>query len=391
MAKLGDVCEVLNGFAFKSDQYVESGIRIIRIANVQKGYIEDSSPTFYPMDSVEAKKYQLKENDLLMSLTGNVGRVGLLTSNFLPAALNQRVACLRIKDRSILEKVYLFHVLNSDFFEQKCIEFANGVAQKNMSTEWLKEYEIPVPSLDAQRRIAAVLDKVSGLIAKRREQLDKLDELVKARFVEMFGIPGTDKFGWGLIALGTVCCINPKKSEDKRLGIGVRLSFVPMPAVTETGEIDVSAIKTYEEVKTGFTYFAENDVLFAKITPCMENGKGAIAKGLYNGIGFGSTEFHVLRPVSGKTNPYWIYALTMFPQFRVDAENSMTGSAGQRRVPASFLEDYRVAVPPINLQEEFAAFVKETDKSKLTIQQSLDKLEVLKKALMQGYFKQKGF
>ena len=81
----------------------------------------------------------------------------------------------------------------------------------------------------------------------------------------------------------------------------------------------------------------------------------------------------------------------MFPQFRVDAENSMTGSAGQRRVPASFLEDYRVAVPPINLQEEFAAFVKETDKSKLTIQQSLDKLEVLKKALMQGYFKQKGF
>lgn len=255
----------------------------------------------------------------------------------------------------------------------------------------LKTYNFPLPLLDEQRRIAAVLDKVSGLIAKRRDQLDKLDELVKARFVEMFGIPGTDKFGWGLIALGTVCCINPKKSEDKRLGIGVRLSFVPMPAVTETGEIDVSAIKTYEEVKTGFTYFAENDVLFAKITPCMENGKGAIAKGLYNGIGFGSTEFHVLRPVSGKTNPYWIYALTMFPQFRVDAENSMTGSAGQRRVPASFLEDYRVAVPPINLQEEFAAFVKETDKSKLTIQQSLDKLEVLKKALMQGYFKQKGF
>lgn len=107
MAKLGDVCEVLNGFAFKSDQYVESGIRIIRIANVQKGYIEDSSPTFYPMDSVEAKKYQLKENDLLMSLTGNVGRVGLLTSNFLPAALNQRVACLRIKIDLFLKSILI--------------------------------------------------------------------------------------------------------------------------------------------------------------------------------------------------------------------------------------------------------------------------------------------
>ena len=147
-----------------------------------------------------------------------------------------------------------------------------------MSTEWLKEYEIPVPSLDAQRRIAAVLDKVSGLIAKRREQLDKLDELVKARFVEMFGIPGTDKFGWGLIALGTVCCINPKKARTKGSVSVLDFRLYPMPAVTETGEIDVSAIKTYEEVKTGFTYFAENDVLFAKITPCMENGKGAIAK-----------------------------------------------------------------------------------------------------------------
>lgn len=262
----------------------------------------------------------------------------------------------------------------------------NGATRQKLNQADMKKMEIPLPPLDEQRRIAAVLDKVSGLIAKRREQLDKLDELVKARFVEMFGLPGTDKFGWGLIALGNVCDINPKKSHDKRLGSGVRLSFIPMPAVSETGEIDVSAIKTYDEVKTGFTYFAENDVLFAKITPCMENGKGAIAKGLYNGIGFGSTEFHVLRPVSGKTNPHWIYALTTFPQFRVDAENSMSGSAGQRRVPASFLENYRVAVPPITLQEEFAACGEETHKSKLTIQQSLDKLEVLKKALMQQYF-----
>ena len=159
-----------------------------------------------------------------------------------------------------------------------------------------------------------------------------------------------------------------------------------MPAVSEHGEIDTTSIKEYDEVKTGFTYFAENDVLFAKITPCMENGKGAVARGLYNGIGFGSTEFHVLRPISGKTNPYWIYMLTVFPQFREDAANNMTGSAGQCRVPASFLENYRVAVPPIALQEQFAAFVEQTDKSKLAIQQSLDKLELLIKSLMQEYF-----
>lgn len=318
---------------------------------------------------------------ITVSARGTIGYTSIRNEPFVPIV--RLITVTPIPE--IIDIRYLYYAIKNYNFE------GSGTSIPQLTVPMLKTYNFPLPLLDEQRRIAAVLDKVSGLIAKRRDQLDKLDELVKARFVEMFGIPGTDKFGWGLIALGTVCCINPKKSEDKRLGIGVRLSFVPMPAVTETGEIDVSAIKTYEEVKTGFTYFAENDVLFAKITPCMENGKGAIAKGLYNGIGFGSTEFHVLRPVSGKTNPYWIYALTMFPQFRVDAENSMTGSAGQRRVPASFLEDYRVAVPPINLQEEFAAFVKETDKSKLTIQQSLDKLEVLKKALMQGYFKQKGF
>ena len=84
MARLGDLCNILNGYAFKSEKYVNSGIRIIRIANVQKGYIEDSAPVFYPIDNIEYKKYELEEGDLLLSLTGNVGRVALLQKEFLP-------------------------------------------------------------------------------------------------------------------------------------------------------------------------------------------------------------------------------------------------------------------------------------------------------------------
>lgn len=386
MARLGDICEVLNGYAFKSEKYTSSGVRIIRIANVQKGYIEDTAPAFYPIDTTDIEKYTLYEDDLLISLTGNVGRVALLKKEFLPAALNQRVACLRLKDSAQYDKSFLYCFLNSDYFENKCIQSAKGVAQKNMSTEWLKEYQIPNLSLVEQKEIAAVLNKISELISARTMQLSKMDKFVKSRFIELFGMPGTDAFGWGLVPLGSTCNINPKKSLDSRLVSGAVVSFVPMPAVTEHGKIDATAIKEYDEVKTGFTYFAENDVLFAKITPCMENGKGAVAKGLHNGIGFGSTEFHVLRPISGKTDPYWIYTLTTFSQFRMDAASNMTGSAGQRRVPASFLENYRVSLPPIALQEQFAAFVEQTDKSKLAIQQSLEKLETLKKALMQQYF-----
>lgn len=105
--RIGDVCDILNGYAFKSDRYVKSGIRVIRIANVQKGFIEDNTPVFYSIDSSELEKYMLEENDLLISLTGNVGRVALLQKEMLPAALNQRVACLRLKT-DMVNKFFYF-------------------------------------------------------------------------------------------------------------------------------------------------------------------------------------------------------------------------------------------------------------------------------------------
>ena len=241
----------------------------------------------------------------------------------------------------------------------------NGATRQKLTQAAMRQMVIPYRDMTEQLQIIKKISQIVRSIEKRKEELQLLDQLVKSRFIELFGMPGTDAFGWGLVPLGSTCNINPKKSLDSRLVSGAVVSFVPMPAVTEHGEIDATAIKEYDEVKTGFTYFAENDVLFAKITPCTENGKGAVAKGLHNGIGFGSTEFHVLRPISGKTDPYWIYTLTAFSQFRMDAASNMTGSAGQRRVPASFLENYRVSLPPIALQEQFAAFVEQTDKSKL--------------------------
>ena len=177
----------------------------------------------------------------------------------------------------------------------------------------------------------------------------------------MFGEPLSESY---ITPFSQACFFNPKKSEKKDWTDETIISFIPMPLVSEHGEINTGTLKTYKEVKTGFTYFRENDVLFAKITPCMENGKGAIAQNLKNGIGFGSTEFHVLRPIEGVSNPYWIYYLTAIDSFRIMAEKKMTGSAGQKRVPISFFENMKVNLPPIKLQNEFAKFVKLIDKSK---------------------------
>ena len=353
MKKLTDICDIQYGYAFDSRYFTEDPAYppLVRIRDVKRGYSETYYSGDYPQE------YILTSGDLLIGMDGEFNIARWKSDE---ALLNQRVCKLTARKGTNEEYIRFAMSKALKKIEQKTA----FVTVKHLSAKELNKLQLYVPDLSEQNKIAEILSRLEEIIDARQKELEKLDELIKARFIEMFGMPGADDFGWGLVPLGSVCCINPKKGQDNRLGNGVKVSFVTMPAVTERGDIDATAIKEYDEVKSGFTYFAENDVLFAKITPCMENGKGAVARGLYNGLGFGSTEFHVLRPISGKTNPYWIYTITAFPQFRKDASYNMTGSAGQRRVPASFLENYHIAVPPIKLQEQFADFVKQIDKSK---------------------------
>ena len=264
---------------------------------------------------------------------------------------------------------YLFYALQS-------IEIPN--TGYNRHYKILKNVKIILPNIDIQNEIAEKLDLIVQLIKNKKKQIEKFDQLAKSRFIEMFGRCSEDKFGWGLKTLEDCCVINPQKTTDSRLKPGLEVSFCPMPYISEKGEIKTDDIIIYDKVKSGFTYFAENDVLFAKITPCMENGKGAIARNLKNGIGFGSTEFHVLRPKKEMITPEWLYFLTTFQQFRKDAENNMTGSAGQRRVPANFLKKYRVSVPPKSLQYEFARILQQLDKSKFRMKKCLKLLSYIR-------------
>ena len=281
---------------------------------------------------------------------------------------------LKIKDNTAFNCKYLYYALSN-------AKIPN--TGYNRHFKWLKELRFDIPSIEKQREIADLMDIIVNLENLRKKQLEKLELFVKSRFVELF-LQANESFPKK--KLGECTVINPKKSMDTRLKEDLIVSFVPMASVGEDGSIDTSEKKLYREVKSGFTYFIEGDVLFAKITPCMENGKGAVAINLYNGIGFGSTEFHVIRPLEGFTNPVWLYNLSVSKKFRLEAEANMTGSAGQKRTPASFLQNYEIKLPPIELQNQFADFAEQVDKSKLAIQQSLDELETLKKSLMQQYF-----
>jgi type I restriction enzyme S subunit len=150
--------------------------------------------------------------------------------------------------------------------------------------------------------------------------------------------------------LGDICEINPRLPRDHGLGDDSEVSFVPMAAVNEvSGTIEAATTRRYSEVKKGYTAFADGDVLFAKITPCMENGKAALARSLAGGRGFGSTEFHVLR-ARESVLPEWIYYFVRRESFRREAKRNFTGTAGQQRVPASFLQETRLPVPSLEEQ-----------------------------------------
>lgn len=377
--KIGDVCDVLNGFAFKSENYVGSGIRVIRIANVQKGYIEDTTPAFYPLDSGGLDKYMLENGDLLMSLTGNVGRVAMLEADMLPAALNQRVACLRLKSSKISKK-YLFHILNSDYFEQQCIQSSKGVAQKNMSTEWLKDYEIPLYSPEQQNEIASVLDRVHLIINTQKKQLQKLDELVKARFVEMFGDSTINNKNWERQPLGELCTIvrggSPRPIEQF---LGGDVPWIKIGDATDGDSIYLRSTKEHiiregvkksRLIKVGSLIFANCGVSlgFARIITfdgCIHDGWLAMEN-----IDRKLDKIFLLQALNQMTNHF----------------RAIAPAGTQPNLNTSIMKDYLQIIPPLELQKEYIQFCKSVDKSKVAVQKSLDEAQLLFDSLMQQYF-----
>lgn len=383
MAKLGDICEIINGYSFQSVKYVSSGIRIIRIANVQKGYIEDTTPVFYPLDTKGIEKYILNENDLLISLTGNVGRVALLNKEFLPAALNQRVACLRIKKGILYDIDFLYCFLNSDSFENKCIASSKGVAQKNMSTEWLKEIDIPDLNLNKQKEITIRLNEVDSLIYVRKQQLEKLDELVKSRFIEMFGDPVRNEKNWPLVTLEDVAEIRIGPfgtllhKEDYIIGghALVNPSHIVDGNICIDEKLTVSDEK-YDELSA--YHLSIGDVVLGRRG---EMGRCAVVhdEGLLCGTGS-----MVIRPTE-KMKSYFLKNIISSPAYKKIIEEKAVGVT-MMNLNVPIVSSLTIPLLPLNLQEHFIAFMQQVDKSKFEIKRSLEKLELLKKALMQKYF-----
>ena len=162
---------------------------------------------------------------------------------------------------------------------------------------------------------------------------------------------------WSTVKLADVATLNPTRPRQLlNLDDSHAVTFVPMPAVNQySGEIDGAQTRPFGEVKKGFTYFADGDVIFAKITPCMQNGKSAIASGLVNGLGFGSTEFHVIRPNVDRLLPDWVWYFVRQTSFRDEAMRHFRGAVGQQRVPVDYLGNANIPLPPVPEQRRIVS------------------------------------
>ena len=375
-------------------QFRDTGIKLLNVANILKEGGIDLTKTVRCLskDEIESKysHFLCDEGDLVIASSGiSVDSDGFLRTRgsfikeeHLPLCMNTSTIRFKQKD-GISHLRYLKHWLQSLEFRRQISKEVTGIAQKNFGPSHLKRVMISLPPLSEQKRIADILDKADEIREKRKQSIAKLDDLLQSVFLDMFGevLASKDK-----LPLSSVCEINPSKNEVQHLPLNTNVTFLGMSSLTETGEIQERKIRTIESVKNSFTYFRENDVLFAKITPCMENGKGAIARDLFNGVGFGSTEFHVLRPISS-INSEWLHTFLSLPRIRKLAEGNMTGTAGQRRVPVQFFDRLKIAHPKRNRVTQYAAIYHGISQQKHKARSQAVCLDNLFSSLQQKAFK----
>ncbi|MCM2329686.1 type I restriction enzyme, S subunit [Geopseudomonas sagittaria] len=189
---------------------------------------------------------------------------------------------------------------------------------------------------------------------------------------------------WPTKSLADIAILNPRIPKDRELPDTV--VFLPMAAISEHGEILAQELRPLAEVRKGFTYFARGDVLLAKITPCFENGKAAFLENLQGDVGFGSTEFHVIRPNAEVLDGKYLFYMLWNDKLRHDGELNMTGSAGQRRVPTGFLERYRIPLPPLAVQRHIAKALEQVDRLRRQAQQMETELDRLAQGLFLEMF-----
>ena len=375
MARLEDICSINMGQSPDSSSYNENreGMPFFQ-GNADFGELH---PTVRIWCNAPTKV--AKCGDILISVRAPIGALNIADEE---CCIGRGLAALTVTE-TLCSPKYLWYGLECKVDELN--SKGTGSTFKAINKKILAETEIPLPSLEEQRRIAALLDKVSDLIAKRRAQLDKLDVLVKARFVEMFGDPVLNPYGWDISNLSDLGeCKNGMNFHTDDSGVEIHClgvgDFKDLSIIENTSKLPAISLN---KMPSNDYLLVNGDIVFVR-----SNGNKALV-----GRSVAVYPNDILTTFSGFCIRFRIQNPAILPGYllRVLKTDSMRKKMAGRganiqNLNQKILSELRIPIPELALQEEFELFVKKMDKSKLTIQQSLDKLETLKKSLMQQYF-----
>lgn len=332
MVKLSDICELKRGTAITKKDIVEGNIPVI--AGGQK-------PAYF--------HNEFNRSGETITVAGSGAYAGFINYYNVPIFVSDAFT-IKPLDENICKTKYLYNVLKAK--QDYVYSLQSGMGIPHLYTKDLIDYEIPLPPLEVQEEIVKELDGYQAVIDGAQKVVDNWKPT----------LPINPE--WKKVKLGDVCEINPKKSQVAEIDKSTLVSFVPMECVSERDMLFTpKENRKIGEVYSGYTYFTDNDVLLAKVTPCFENGKSGLARHLTNSIGFGSSEFFVLR-ANETILPEVIYYTIVNNKFIENGKEKMSGTGGLKRVAKDYVENYEFLAPPdIDTQRETVLKIQEEEKA----------------------------
>ena len=389
--KLGDVCDIINGGT--PDTNVPKfwngenlWITPKDMGRLESIYVDDTFRKITDEGLKNSSAKILPPNSIILSSRAPIGHLAINTK---PISTNQ--GCKGLVPKKEVDTLFLYYFLS------KSVDLLNslgtGATFKELSGSKLGTVEIPIPPLHEQQRIVSILDEAFAVIEKAKanaeQNLKNAKELFESYLQAVFENKGED---WEEKKLIDVCELKPQKKEARdKLTETDLVTFLPMEDLGILNK-EIKGVKERQlkDVAGSYTYFANNDVLLAKITPCFENGKIGIARNLINGVGFGSSEYIVFRTESSIESEYLYYFLSR-NQIREEGRKYMSGAVGHKRVSKDWIENSLITFPKSlktqqTIVQKLDALSAETKKLETIYRQKINDLEELKKSILQKAF-----
>ena len=388
--KLGDICDVITKGTTPTSlglKFSDEGINFIKIESISENgnFLEDKFAHISNECHQKLNRSQLKDGDLLFSIAGAIGRTAIVTQDILPANTNQALAIIRLNEKYHKSREIIYMYFNSPLIKIQYSRKKQGVAQLNLSLQDIKLLEMPEISEGRKEEIVRNLKLIQALIDKRKRQLNSIDFLAKSRFIEMFGDPVLNPYGFEVKNMGEVCTFYtgtgfPNVFQGKSDGDFPFYKVGDISKNVQNGFKELEYCDNYinKDVvdKIRGTIIPSGTIVFAKIGEALKlNRRGLTIKNCL-----------VDNNVMG-VKPKEELNISYFFQLMKDLDmEKYSASTTVPSVRKTILERIPILVPNLDIQNKYAEFIKQLDKSKFRIKKSLEKLELTYKALLQEYF-----